>query len=197
MKPTANETVAEIVKRVRRECSSLPLPTAATEKLKLAREFQAAHNREIAAKNREIELLGMALKISNGMNDAAAKMAVAKDAEIAHLRECLKPILSVRLCDGGTQPISDALCAVAECKTKWRKCGECAKFVSREDAEIAELRRRLKVTEAALTELQDRFVASVHDGTINPYEALKIAEDALAAIREPVADCNRLDSKGE
>ena len=50
--------------------------------------------------------------------------------------------------------------------------------------EVAELRRRLKVAEDALTKLQDRFVSSVHDGTIDPYEALKIAEDALAAIRE-------------
>lgn len=48
---------------------------------------------------------------------------------------------------------------------------------------IAELERRLKVAEDALAELQTRCVASVHDGTIDPYEALKIAEDALAAIR--------------
>lgn len=51
------------------------------------------------------------------------------------------------------------------------------------DAEIAELQRRLKVAENALAELQARCVASVHDGTIDPYEALKIAEDALATIR--------------
>ena len=49
---------------------------------------------------------------------------------------------------------------------------------------IADLRRRLKVAEDALAELQNRLVASVHDGTIDPHEALKIAETALAAIRE-------------
>lgn len=48
----------------------------------------------------------------------------------------------------------------------------------------SDLRRRLKVAEDALAKLQDRFVSSVHDGTIDPYEALKIAETALAAIRE-------------
>lgn len=48
---------------------------------------------------------------------------------------------------------------------------------------IAVLRARLKVAEDALTELQARCVASVYDGTTDPYEALKIAEDALAAIR--------------
>ena len=45
-------------------------------------------------------------------------------------------------------------------------------------------RRRLKVAADALEKLQDRLVSSVHDGTIDPHEALKIAEDAIAAIRE-------------
>ena len=47
-----------------------------------------------------------------------------------------------------------------------------------------EAAHRREVAEDALNKLQDRFVSSVHDGTIDPYEALKIAEDALAAIRE-------------
>ena len=50
--------------------------------------------------------------------------------------------------------------------------------------EIAELRAKLKVAEEALVKLQDRLVSSVYDGTIDPHEALKIAEDAIAAIRE-------------
>lgn len=53
-------------------------------------------------------------------------------------------------------------------------------LVDENDALLA----KLKVSEDALTKLQDRLVSSVHDGTIDPYEALKIAEDALAAIRE-------------
>lgn len=53
-------------------------------------------------------------------------------------------------------------------------------LVDKNDALLA----KLKVSEAALTKLQDRFVSSVHDGTIDPYEALKIAEDTLFAIRE-------------
>ena len=43
-----NETIADIVKRVRRDCNSYPLPTAAAEMLKLVREVEAAHQREVA-----------------------------------------------------------------------------------------------------------------------------------------------------
>ena len=43
-----NETIADIVKRVRRDCNSYPLPTAAAEMLKLVREMDAAHQREVA-----------------------------------------------------------------------------------------------------------------------------------------------------
>ena len=42
-----NETVSDIVKRVRRDCNSYPLPTAAAEMLKLVREMDAAHQREV------------------------------------------------------------------------------------------------------------------------------------------------------
>ena len=50
--------------------------------------------------------------------------------------------------------------------------------------ENARLRAALKVAEDALEKLQDRLVSSVYDGTIDPHEALKISEDAIAAIRE-------------
>lgn len=56
--------------------------------------------------------------------------------------------------------------------------------ISEKDAEIAELQRRLDIAESALTELQTRLVSSVHDGTMNPYEALEITERAIAAISE-------------
>ena len=42
------ETIADIVKRVRRDCNSYPLPTAAAEMLNLVREVEAAHKREVA-----------------------------------------------------------------------------------------------------------------------------------------------------
>ena len=48
MATSENETVADIVKRVRRDCNSYPLPTAAAEMLKLVREVEAAHKREVA-----------------------------------------------------------------------------------------------------------------------------------------------------
>ena len=50
--------------------------------------------------------------------------------------------------------------------------------------ENARLRAALKVAEDALEKLQDRLVSSVYDGTIDPHEALKISEDAIAAILE-------------
>lgn len=43
-----NETVEDIVKRVRRDCNSYPLTTAADKMLKLVREMDAAHQREVA-----------------------------------------------------------------------------------------------------------------------------------------------------
>lgn len=45
------------------------------------------------------------------------------------------------------------------------------------------LNAKLKVVEDALAKLQERLVSGVYDGTIDPYEALKIAETALAALR--------------
>ena len=66
---------------------------------------------------------------------------------------------------------------------------------------VADLSRRLKVAEKALQNLQERLVSSVYDGTLNPHEALEIAENALSAIREEwgemnskqsVTNCNRL-----
>ena len=50
--------------------------------------------------------------------------------------------------------------------------------------EVAELRAKLKIAADAFRKLQERFVSSVYDGTMDPHEALKIAEDAIAAIRE-------------
>ena len=43
-----NETIADIVKRVRRDCNSYPIPAAADKMLKLVREMDAAHQREVA-----------------------------------------------------------------------------------------------------------------------------------------------------
>lgn len=76
-----NETVAEIVKRVRRECNSYPLPTAAAEMLKLVREFQVAHKREITEKDAEIaELQRKYADACKCCDDAERRLRVAKDA---------------------------------------------------------------------------------------------------------------------
>ena len=57
-----NETVADIVKRVRRDCNSYPLPTAAAEMLKLVREMDAAHQREVSELRKGISELLDALQ---------------------------------------------------------------------------------------------------------------------------------------
>ena len=75
-----NETVAEIVKRVRRECNSYPLPNAADEKLKLVREMEDAHNREIVEKDRQLEA-------ASADAEAADAEIDAKDAEIENLKK--------------------------------------------------------------------------------------------------------------
>lgn len=61
MKASDNETVAEIMKRVRRDCNSYPLPTAAAEMLKLVREIDEAHRREVAELQRRLKLAEDAL----------------------------------------------------------------------------------------------------------------------------------------
>lgn len=54
------------------------------------------------------------------------------------------------------------------------------------DKTITDLQRRMKIAKDALRKLKERLVASVYDGTIDPHEALNIAEDSLAAIQKKV-----------
>lgn len=79
---------------------------------------------------------------------------------------------------------TDADDILREAAARLRKQGEIIKMAHVETRIATQLRRRLKVAEDALEKLQERLVSSVHDGTIDPYEALKIADNALAAIRE-------------
>ena len=86
-----NETVAEIVKRVRRECNSYPLPTAAAEMLKLVREVDAAHKREMADEKRISDAVIQSLR------EKKLEMAgeiVEKDAEIVRLRALVSELLN-------------------------------------------------------------------------------------------------------
>ena len=127
-----NETVAEIVKRVRRKCNSYPLPTAAAEMLKLVRDIEAAHKREVAELNEAIE--------SNLRVHKAAERAdfdkkielngeiVRRDIVIAELRECLEEATSIRCqecfhSDHGRCDDHDINCMAR----KWRKALEGAK----------------------------------------------------------------------
>ena len=68
--------------------------------------------------------------------------------------------------------------------TKNFKCDSLGELLAVEQRKVDALRSKLKVAEDTLRNLQERLAASVHDGTIDPHEALKIAEDAIAAIRE-------------
>lgn len=68
-----------------------------------------------------------------------------------------------------------------------RKCDECGnqhQQLTNWLKELVALRSKLKVAEDALRKLQECLVASVYNGAIDPHEALKIAEDAIAAISE-------------
>ena len=55
-------------------------------------------------------------------------------------------------------------------------------YLLNHDNIVADLRAKINVAEDALTKLQDRLVSSVYDGTIDPHEALRITENALAEI---------------
>ena len=50
------------------------------------------------------------------------------------------------------------------------------------DARIKTLCDKIVIAKIALTNLQARLVSSVYDGTIDPHEALRITENALAEI---------------
>lgn len=76
--------------------------------------------------------------------------------------------------------VQDAKDALLEAAARLRK----VTIRTDNSAVIAELQRRLKVAEDALTNLQARLVSSVYDGTMDSHEALRITENALAAIRE-------------
>ena len=69
------------------------------------------------------------------------------------------------------------------------------------DARIKTLCDKIVIAKIALTNLQARFVSSVYDGTIDSHEALRITENALAAIRElesvktkPIRNCDRFET---
>ena len=106
-----NDTVADIAKRVRRDCSSYPLPTAAAEMLKLVREMDAAHQREVAElKRQRKEALAIASDIDKCASIERHTDAMLKKNEV---------IVGLR------KEVAELTAIInAEC----RKCGECAKF---------------------------------------------------------------------
>ena len=125
-----NETFEDIVKRVNRDCNSYPLPTAAAEMLKLVREMDAAHQREIAElKRQRKEALAIASDIDKCASierhtDAMLKkneVIVGLRKEVAELRECLKEAVT-EVCNrlekcGFKEPCVFKTCYVQ----KWRK----------------------------------------------------------------------------
>ena len=132
-----NETVADVVKRVRRECNSYPLPTASAEMLKLVREIEAAHRREVAELRRQRE---EALTIVNDVEKCASierhteamlkknEVIAGLRREVAELRECLKEAIDLRCgrlkCEKGACFYSESG-KEHECTAfKWRKALE-------------------------------------------------------------------------
>ena len=69
-------------------------------------------------------------------------------------------------------------------KTKGRGTGLHIGFSHHYPKLCGQTSAELLAAEDALRKLQERLVASVYNGTIDPHEALKIAEDAIAAISE-------------
>ena len=111
-----NETIADIVKRVLRDCNSYPLPTAAAEMLKLVREMDAAHKREVA-------------ELKSKMNDVVCENEALRDAcgtcgakrYVAELRECLKEAIREK-CPFTRMSCKHGEPCDYECGTvKWRK----------------------------------------------------------------------------
>ena len=111
-----NETIADIVKRVLRDCNSYPLPTAAAEMLKLVREVEAAHKREVA-------------ELKSKMNDVVCENEALRDAcgtcgakrYVAELRECLKEAIREK-CPFTRMSCKHGEPCDYECGTvKWRK----------------------------------------------------------------------------
>ena len=111
-----NETVEDIVKRVRRDCNSYPLTTAADKMLKLVREMDAAHHREVA-------------ELKSKMNDVVCENEALRDAcgtcgakrEVDELRECLKEAIREK-CPFTRMSCKHGEPCDYECGTvKWRK----------------------------------------------------------------------------
>ena len=87
---TENETVAEIVKRVRRDCNSYPLPTAAAEMLKLVREIEAAHKREVDELNFKLLTAKSEQKTAANVIIEQTNKIEELQLEVEELQECLK-----------------------------------------------------------------------------------------------------------
>lgn len=135
-----NETFAKIVKRVRKECNSYPLPNAAGEKLKLVREMDDAHRRDIAAKDEEIArwrekalhegAVAEALRSEYACLQGVVKGATVTEgnlrAEIVRLCECLREATEWA-CGNHDESCGDCVAHGGDtpCKCeKWRKALE-------------------------------------------------------------------------
>ena len=102
-----NETVSDVVKRVRRDCNSYPLPTGAAEMLKLVREIEAAHRREV-------ETARIAACYAQARFDEVLK---ERDAAIAELRECLKNTMTAMCNYCRSTPEAKGLPCLNGCET--------------------------------------------------------------------------------
>ena len=123
---TDNETVAEIVKRVRRECSSYPLPTASAEMLKLVREFETAHKREVDAILKDRDDMYKSEQETIAKTNAWFEEYQTLKREVAELRKCLNRAVNI-IC-GKCYDKVRARCARGEMK----------------DCEVKELRKALE-----------------------------------------------------
>ena len=97
MKASENETVADIVKRVRRDCSAYPLPTAAAEMLKLVREVEAAHRREM-----DTRAIMAGVSLADAVDEAHKREVEELRGEVAEFERRLKVAEdALEVCIGG------------------------------------------------------------------------------------------------
>lgn len=138
---TTNATVAEIVKRVRRECNSYPLPNAAGEMLRLVRDVEAAHKREVEAeiadKSRIIRELNEVRELNRECCDENERLKgelAAKDNEIDKLEGIRREYINMQsnvtaLRQEVSLKQSQHIAQCREYRDKIAKLRECAKEV--------------------------------------------------------------------
>ncbi len=195
------KTIADIVREMRDRAITKIGERTITERNFVPQEtceswadrIEAAAERD--ARIREDEATESAFKRGEEIHaQHCANCAARKPGNAAALREALERILDI---EGYGAPWIEAKC-IAQ---KALEGEQCTPPIVKETAKIEQPGNAIAknppnfyqpgnaaAMRAALEDIRERLVASVHDGTIDPHEALGIVEAALAA---PARNCDR------